>query len=253
MLSAMTRLRSVSILLCMFGISQANAIDPETFVMKAIDQYRGLSSYAEMTMLVKRPSWERETKMRAWTSGREDSLVRTIAPARDAGTALLKKGDTIWTYNPKLSRSIRLPKSMMSQSWGASDFSYEDLSRSDKWLKQFRLEHVSTEIESGLKVHTIDAIPMENAPVVWGKERLRIREDFIMLETTYFDQQMRPLRRMETLKVGEMGGRMMALNTRMIDLAEPGTYTEVRYDDIQFDISLRGNLFTLFSLEGKSR
>ena len=54
---------------------------------------------------------------------------------------------------------------------------------------------------------------------------------------------------METLKVGEMGGRMMALNTRMIDLAEPGTYTEVRYDDIQFDISLRGNLFTLFSLE----
>ena len=94
---------------------------------------------------------------------------------------------------------------------------------------------------------------MENAPVVWGKERLRIREDFIMLETTYFDQQMRPLRRMETLKVGEMGGRMMALNTRMIDLVEPGTYTEVRYDDIQFDISLRGNLFTLFSLEGKSR
>ena len=94
---------------------------------------------------------------------------------------------------------------------------------------------------------------MENAPVVWGKERLRIREDFIMLETTYFDQQMRPLRRMETLKVGEMGGRMMALNTRMIDLAEPGTYTEMRYDDIQFDISLRGNLFTLFSLEGKSR
>ena len=253
MLSAMTRLRSVSILLCMLGISQANAIDPETLVTKAIDQYRGLSSYAEMTMLVKRPSWERETKMRAWTSGREDSLVRTIAPARDAGTALLKKGDTIWTYNPKLSRSIRLPKSMMSQSWGASDFSYEDLSRSDKWLKQFRLEHVSTEIESGLKVYTIDAIPMENAPVVWGKERLRIREDFIMLETTYFDQQMRPLRRMETLKVGEMGGRMMALNTRMIDLAEPGTYTEVRYDDIQFDISLRGNLFTLFSLEGKSR
>ena len=73
MLSAMTRLRSVSILLCMFGISQANAIDPETLVTKAIDQYRGLSSYAEMTMLVKRPSWERETKMRAWTSGREAS------------------------------------------------------------------------------------------------------------------------------------------------------------------------------------
>jgi hypothetical protein len=74
-----------------------------------------------------------------------------------------------------------------------------------------------------------------------------------MLETTYFDQEMRPLRRMETLEVGEMGGRMMALNSRMIDLEEPGTYTEVRYDDIQFDISLRGNLFTLFSLEGKSR
>ena len=101
----------------------------------------------------------------------------------------------MWTFNPKLNKSIRLPGGMMSQSWAGSDFSYDDMSRSDKWIKHYRLEHVATEEADGLKTYTIDAIPFDDAPVVWGKERLRIREDSVLIEAIYYDQDMRPLRR----------------------------------------------------------
>jgi hypothetical protein len=176
-----------------------------------------------------------------------------VAPARDAGNALLKQGDKMWTFNPKLNKSIRLPGGMMSQSWAGSDFSYDDMSRSDKWIKHYRLEHVDTEEIDGLKTYTIDAIPFDDAPVVWGKERLRIREDAVLIEAIYYDQDMQPLRRMVSTEIGTLGGRMMATTMRMLDLEKPDSFTEVRYDAMDFDVALQDRLFTLFSLQSRNR
>lgn len=227
--------------------------DPLKLVTQSIDQTRGLSSYAEMIMLIKRPSWQRESTLYAWTRGREDALIRFVAPARDAGNALLKQGDKMWTFNPKLNKSIRLPGGMMSQSWAGSDFSYDDMSRSDKWIKHYQLEHVDTEVTDGLKTYTIDAVPFDDAPVVWGKERLRIREDSVLVEAIYYDQDIQPLRRMVAMEIGSLGGRMMATTLRMMDLEKPDSYTEVQYAAMDFDVDIEDRMFTLFSLQSRSR
>ena len=202
MVSSCLRLLLLIIAVCTTSVKAEENFDPLTLVTSAIDQTRGLSSYSEMTMLIKRPSWQRESTLYAWTRGREDALIRFVAPARDAGNALLKQGNNMWTFNPKLNKSIRLPGGMMSQSWAGSDFSYDDMSRSDKWIKHYRLEHVATEEADGLKTYTIDAIPFDDAPVVWGKERLRIREDSVLIEAIYYDQDMQPLRRMVSTEIG---------------------------------------------------
>lgn len=229
-------------------------IDVVELVTNAIDQTRGLSSYAEMSMHIKRPSWERRSSLVAWTRGREDALIRFTAPAKDAGNALLKQGERMWTFNPKLNRNIRLPNSMMSQSWAGSDFSYNDLSRSDKWLHDYDLELVAGEEDGGHTVYTIDAIPKEDAPVVWGKEQMVIRDDFVLLELTYFDQDLEPLKQMRTLAIDEMDGRMVARTMRMVDLEAPEQYTEVSYDSMDFDVELEDRLFTVFALQsGRSR
>ena len=194
-------------LLAMLCPTQASEkIDVVALVTGSIDQTRGLSSFAEMSMLIKRPSWQRKSTLKAWTRGREDALIRFVAPTRDAGNALLKQGERMWTYTPKLNKSIRLPGGMMSQSWAGSDFSYNDMSRSDKWLRDYTLQHVATEQDGGLAVYVVDAVPREDAAVVWGKERLRIREDLVLLELTYFDQDMQPVRQMVSLAIGELGG-----------------------------------------------
>lgn len=253
MVSSCLRLLLLIIAVCTTSVNAEENFDPLTLVTSAIDQTRGLSSYSEMTMLIKRPSWQRESTLYAWTRGREDALIRFVAPARDAGNALLKQGNNMWTFNPKLNKSIRLPGGMMSQSWAGSDFSYDDMSRSDKWIKHYRLEHVATEETDGLKTYTIDAIPFDDAPVVWGKERLRIREDSVLIEAIYYDQDMQPLRRMVSTEIGVLGGRTMATTMRMLDLEKPNSFTEVRYDAMDFDVALEDRLFTLFSLQSRSR
>ena len=226
----------------------------QDLVSGAVDLTRGEYSYAEMSMLVKRPDWERNSSLLAWTRGREDALIRFTAPARDAGNALLKQGERMWTFNPKLNRNIRLPNSMMSQSWAGSDFSYNDLSRSDKWLRHYDLTITNTVAEDGHETYTVEAIPKEDAPVVWGKEEMVIRDDYVLISLTYFDQEMVPVKQMKTLEITELGGRMMATRMRMLEFETPDQYTELVYDDMDFDVELEDRMFTVFALQsGRGR
>lgn len=226
----------------------AGAPSARTLIAGALDLTRGRTSYTELGMVVHRPEWERSSRLEAWTRGREDALIRFTEPARDAGNATLKQGDSMWTFTPKLNRTIRLPYSLMSQSWAGSDFSYNDLSRSDKLLKYYTLTLTATEQRDAHAVYTIRAVPEDDAPVVWGREELVLRDDYVLLSHTFFDQDLEPLKRMETLEVGELGGREFGTRMRMTPLDQPDHYTELRYYRAEFDLPLDDSLFTLFAL-----
>lgn len=226
--------------------SEVTAYD---LIAAAIDLTRGATSHSEMTMLVHRPTWERTTNMVAWTRGRDDALIRFTAPAKDAGNATLKQGDKMWTYTPKLRRTIRLPFSLMSQSWGGSDFSYNDLSRTDNLLRHYDLEIIKVEANPPHTFYTIEAVPHDDAPIVWGKEEWVLRDDSVLISQTFFDQALIPLKRMEALEIGELGGRVFATRMRITKLDESDRYTEFSYDSMTFDVELDDRTFTVFTLQ----
>ena len=225
------------------------APDPYQLVAAAIDYSRGLTSYVEMAMLVHRPDWERRSALVAWTRGRTDALVRFTAPARDAGNATLRSGEKMWTYTPKLNRVVRLPFSLMAQSWAGSDFSYNDLSRTDDLLNFYHLNLAEVSEAEGRRVYRIDAFPKDDAPVVWGKEEWVLRDDSILLAQTFFDQDMRALKRLQTLDIRQLGGRLMAARVRMSKLDEEDHYTEIEYLAAEFDLPLPDSVFTTFNLQ----
>ena len=229
----------------------AEEFDIRELVLSNLELSRGGTSYAEMTMFIKRPSWERKSSLSGWTRGTKDSLIRFTAPAKDAGNAMLKLGEKMWTFNPKLNRSIRLPSSMMGQSWAGSDFSYNDLSRSDKYMTDYRFELVDTRVEGGKKIYTIDAIPNDDAAVVWGKERMTLREDAVMLGIVFYDQDLKPLKEMKSLKIEDLGGRTFSTHMRMGDIDDPDSYTEFEYQKMTFDLDLEDRLFSTFSLRSE--
>jgi hypothetical protein len=116
------------------AVTQAGATsapDADAILQRAFDNYRAGSSATSVAMTVRRPDWERHLDLKAWTRGQDDALVRFVAPAKDARNATLKLGRDTWVFNPKLNQVIKLPASMMSQSWMGSDFSYNDLAKSN--------------------------------------------------------------------------------------------------------------------------
>lgn len=239
-----------ALLLLAGGAAQAaEALAARQIIERAIDQNRGLTSYARLTMRIVRPAWQRSMTLETWTRGREDALIRFVAPPRDAGNATLKLGEKMWTFTPKLNRTIRLPFSLMSQSWVGSDFSYDDLSRTDNLLQHYTLTLLRSEPVDGQLVHVIEAIPLGDAPVVWGKEEWRIRDDNVLVEQSFFDQDLQPVKRMTVLEVKEMGGRKLGSRLRMFKVDTPEQYTELHWDEAAFDIELTDEFFSLFNLQ----
>ena len=149
--------------------TSAWAIDPRELVRDAIDHWRGLSSAGEMTMTIHRPDWERTMTMQSWTQGSKNSLVRVLAPQKDKGNGTLTLDNSMWNYAPKVNRVIKVPSSMMGQSWMGSDFSNKDVSRSDDIVDQYTHTLLDTSEQDGITVYVVESIPLEEAAVVWGR------------------------------------------------------------------------------------
>jgi outer membrane lipoprotein-sorting protein len=222
--------------------------DPAAIVRAALQNWRGHSSYMEQKMVVHRPEWERETDMVSLTRGEKDALVRFTGPPKDAGNATLKLDQNMWIFTPRLNQVIKLPASMMAQPWMGSDFSYDDLAKSNRILTDYDLALKPEEEAGGHHVYVIEATPHPDAPVVWGKEVLRIRDDNVMLEHAYYDQQGALVRRMAASRIELLDGRPYPRELRMTDAEKEGHWTVVLTEAGHFDVKPPDYLFTQSNL-----
>ena len=236
------------LLLALPAVSAGQDRDATQIVRDAINHWRGLSSYTEMTMVIHRPDWERSMTMQAWTKGDDRSLVRVMEPKKDRGNGTLTDDNSMWTFSPKINRVIKVPSSMMGQSWMGSDFSNKDISRADDIIDLYAHTILSTSEDDGITVYRIESIPNEDAAVVWGSEVLTIREDHVVLEHAFFDQDGELVKTLKSLEIAEMGGRTIAKRQRMAKTDEPDEWTEIAVNDVQYELDLKDSVFTLSNL-----
>ncbi len=235
-------------LLAILTAQSLHANEAQEIVRAAIDHWRGTSSFGEITMTIHRPDWERSMSMRAWTQGDDRSLVRVTAPKKDRGNGTLIHDNNMWSYSPKINRVIKVPSSMMGQSWMGSDFSNKDISRVDDIIDLYEHRILGEEEREGYTVYQIEAIPHEDAAVVWGKEILKIREDHVVVDHSFYDQDGELVKVLVSLEIGDMGGRVVAIRQRMNKIDEPDEWTEIVIDSMEFDLDLRDSLFTRSNL-----
>jgi outer membrane lipoprotein-sorting protein len=105
------------LLLTLTFISPCPALDADEIVTAGFHYWRGKASVGTVEMLIHREDWQRSMTIKAWTRGQKDSLFYIAAPPKDYGNGTLKKGREMWIYNPKVNRVVKVPPSMMSQSW----------------------------------------------------------------------------------------------------------------------------------------
>ena len=238
---------SVLVLFAAVGAA-AQELDAADIIRKAMEHYRGLTSYSELTMIIHRPDWERSMTMRAWTEGEKHTLVRVVEPKKDAGNGTLSVDGNMWTYTPKINRVIKIPSSMMSQSWMGSDFSNKDVSKDTVIIDQYDHTLLNQYEQDGFQVYVIQSIPHEEAAVVWGREVLTVRDDWVLLKQEFRDQEDVLVKTLESLEIAPMGGRNVATVMRMSKQEKLEEWTELRTVAVEFDVKLPANLFTLSNL-----
>jgi len=227
----------------------AGAQDAAAILRMTFDNWRAKSSHAILEMEIAKTGSKRTLSLDSWTEGEDKALVRFTAPARDAGNATLQLGSSTYVFNPKLNQVIKLPASAMSQSWMGSDFSYEDLARSEKVIDDYTHTITGKSTSAGQTVWEITSVPKKGVPVVWGKEVLKVRADGVLMSVEYYDQVGKRVRIMTTDKISRLGGRPYPVVLTMKTDAKPDQYTRITTKSAEFDIDLPSYLFTKSNLQ----
>lgn len=251
------RILIAGLLLAMLSsVALAGEPDGAELVAKAWDYMRGKTSVCTVTMTVHRADWERTSVIKAWTRGREDSIFQIISPKKDRGNGTLKTGRDMWTFNPKINRVVKIPPSMMSQSWMGSDFSNNDLSKADTILNDYTHEIVETRTMDGVTVYKVKSLPKPDAAVIWGMQTLLIREDGIIIEQAFYDEDMEAVKIMTASDIKAFGGKffpatwtMRPIGAGSMDAGSKEEYTRLEYRDLAFDLPLEQSLFTMNALK----
>ncbi|NOY96647.1 MAG: outer membrane lipoprotein-sorting protein [Chlorobi bacterium] len=221
------------------------AQDVKEIVRLADEKFRGSSSQGELTMTIVRPSWSRTVSMKNWTLGNDFSLIYITAPAKEKGQVFLKRYDEMWNWVPSIERMIKLPPSMMMQSWMGSDFTNDDLVKESSLVKDYDHKLLGKEELEGRACYKVELIPKEDAPVVWGKIIMWITQtDYIWLKAEYFDEDGILINTEILSDIKLMDDRMMPTHLEMIPAEKEGHKTILTFDNIKFNVDIKESFFS---------
>jgi outer membrane lipoprotein-sorting protein len=232
------------------GLLAQSQPDATAIVRKADEKLRGKSSQAEMVMRIVRPTWQREIGLKSWSRGTDLGLILVTAPARDKGTAFLKRRREVWNWQPAIDRTIKLPPSMMLQSWMGSDFTNDDLVKESSAVEDYRHRLAGDTVVAGRPCHKIVMIPKEDAAVVWGKVISYIdKKDYLQLLTRFYDEDGELVNTMLGSQIRLMGGRLLPSRLEVRPADNPANRTIIEYRSLEFDMPLAEDFFSQQNLK----
>jgi len=226
--------------------------DADAVALRAEETQRSDRTYidAAMTVISPRLASDRVVSFESFDDrpGKR-SFIHIESPAKDSGTTFLKLQSNLWMYIPRVERTMRIPPSMMLQSWMGSDFTNDDLVRESSEIDDYdhRLLGIdpSPEGHEGLRAYVVEYVPHEGVAVVWGKIITWIEvEHATPLRQEFYDEAGVRLRVMEFGEISEVGGRRYPFKWRMTSLDKPGHETRIQVRKIVFDAEISDDVFT---------
>jgi outer membrane lipoprotein-sorting protein len=236
----------ISCLLLNFSGNTQN-LSATDIVKKADDKTRGLSSQGEMTMTMVRTGWQRSLTMKYWSKGTTHAIIYISAPAKDKGQVFLKIRNEMWNWQPKIQRMIKIPGSMMMQSWMGSDFTNDDLVKQSSIVSDYSHKLLGSENVRGMDCYKIEMIPKETATVVWGKVVLWItKTGFYMWKTEYYDEDNILVNTENAYNIKKMGDREIPTRMEIIpeEKEKQGQKTILEITQMVFNVKIDDSFFT---------
>jgi len=206
---------------------------------------RGETSQGTMTMKIIRPDWERTVEMKSWSKGNDYFLIYITAPAKDKGQVFLKRNKEMWNWVPSIERMIKIPPSMMMQSWMGSDFTNDDLVRQSSIVKDYTHTLLGEEEVRGQLCYKIELVPHPDAPVVWGKIISWItKEDYNLWKSEYYDGDGFLINIENAYDIRDFGDRRLPGRMEIIPADEPEKKTVLLMGDVVFNQPIDDSYFT---------
>jgi outer membrane lipoprotein-sorting protein len=241
---------SIILILLIKGLSMnvllAQGLSAADIVRKADDKFNGeKSSYSVMSMTIIRPGWQRTIEFKSWTLAKDYALTLITSPAKEKGQAFLKRGSEMWSWNPSISRLIKLPPSMMSQGWMGSDYTNDDILKESSVVNDYTHEIAGDETIGNRLCYKIKMVAKEDAAVVWGHQIWWIdKNDMLVLKAELYDEDGYLVRTETGSEIREMDGRLIPSRLELLPVEEKDNKTIVEIKEIRFNMPVNENFFS---------
>lgn len=228
------------------NILTAQEISATDIVRKADEKFNGeKSSYSVMSMTIIRPSWKRTIEFKSWSLEKDYALALVTSPAKEAGQTFLKRKSEMWSWNPSISRLIKLPPSMMSQGWMGSDYTNDDILKESSVVNDYTHEIIGEENIEGRSCYKVKMTAREEASVVWGKQVWWVdRKDFLILKSELYDEDGSLVRTETGSGIKILDGRTITSKIELIPEEEPENRTIVEIREIKFNLPVEESFFS---------
>ncbi len=214
-------------------------------IKKSDKKIRGKSSYAFISIKIVRPKWQREMRLKSWTKGDDYAVSVITYPAKEKGIVFLKRKNEMWNYMPSIKRKIKMPPSMMLQSWMGTDLTNDDLVKQSSLVKDYNHKIVGEEFIQGLKTWKIELLPKEDAPVVWGKILIWIdHKDYMQMKVEFYDEDGFLVNKMLAYDPKNFNGHKLPSRLEFIPEDKPGQKTVIIYKQLKFNVPVDEKLFS---------
>lgn len=242
----MNKVRSLTIIALLFVSFSGWGQDAHEIIEKAEDRMRGTTTYSEMTVKTIRPKWTREMTLKTWSKGQDYSVTLILSPAKDKGTVYLKRKNEIWQYLPSVERTIKMPPSMLSQSWMGTDLTNDDLVQESSLKDDYKAKLVGSDMVEGYDCHKIVLTPKENVNSIWGKIVIWIsKDDYLQLRTKFFDEDNELVNTILGKDVKKIGGKLIPNTMEVIPADKKGQRTKMSYTHAEFGLDIDDEIFTI--------
>ncbi len=232
-------------LLLIGSMSFSQSETADQIIEKAENRMRGTTSYSEMTITTVRPKWNREMKIKTWAKGDDYSVTLVLSPAKDKGTVFLKRKNEIWQYIPSIERIIKMPPSMLTQSWMGTDMTNDDLMQESSLKNDYDKKIVGIEKIENLDCHKLVLTPKKDVNSIWGKLEIWIsKKDYLQLKTKFYDEDGKLVNTILGKSPKILGGKLIPSQMEVIPADKKGQKTKMSYTKASFDIEIDDAIFT---------
>ncbi len=237
--------------LAIFALSALAAPTPTAEdLLAAIDQNLTFETrYTRATMTVETSRRTRSYTLETWGRGVDEAATSFLAPPREAGTRMLKKGGEIWIWMPSIEKVQKLSGHMLRQGMMGSDISYEDMLEFTDWLSVYNAK-VTGQVPCGdstcwameLNAKTESVSYPRRVIQVDLEKMIPVRQELYALSGTLLK-----VWTMEDLK--QFGTRWYPMTMRIEDKLQAGSRTTLSFEDLQFTVELEEEIFSRRWLE----
>lgn len=242
-------MKKIFYILLLFSVTLV-ANEADEIIKKLDENMRGQNVSLTMSMKIVSLGHERTMKIQSFSEGTKKSFTKILYPPKDRGITFLSLDNQMWQYIPKIERIIKIPPSMMLQNWMGSDITNDDMVKQSSIVEDYDAKIIKKQDN----IVTIELIPKEDAPVVWGKIVINVDIiNYTSKKDIFYDEDGNEVRYFIYDKVEKFGKYYIPTLWRVESIERKNRHTEIILQDVKYDTEISKEYFKKSALKRFSR